>query len=195
MYSAVVVVAVTLALSYAVYAQAKFPVSAQPVYTASSYVIYGSPSMFLLRVNSSAPSSVVELSLDSASSLSGVLELGGSGYGTTDSLCASGETTFFSVYSDAGILSVEDNGMTWIDGNSINALPVVQGWNEVIISNASSCTVKLPNGQALGFPSDFLSTVPLQQPLPQSFVFLIPCLTFGHTVTLAFNQGAETYAF
>lgn len=194
-YSALVVVAVTLALSYVAYAQARFPVSAQPTYVASSYVIYGSPSMFLLRVNSSEPSSVVELSLDSASSLSGVLELRDSGYDTTDSLCSQSVTTFFSVYTGAGTLSVEDNGLTWIDGNSSDALPVLQGWHEVIISNASSCTVKLPGGQALEYPSDLLSTIPLQQPIPQSFVFIIPCSTFGHTVTLSFNEGSETYGF
>lgn len=195
MYSALVVVAVTLALAYAAYAQARFPVSPQPVYTVASNVIYGSPSMLLLRVNSSAPSSVVGLSLDGASSFSGVLELRGSGYGTTHSLCNLGVTTFFSVYSGAGVLSIEDNGLTWIDGNSSDALPVVQGWHEVIISNASTCTVTLPGGQVSEYPSDLLSTVPLQQPGPQSFVFLIPCSNFGHTVTLTFNEGVETYGF
>lgn len=190
-----IIVAVTLALSYTVYSQAKFPVEAQPVYSSTEYVVNGAPSVLYLEVSSSATSSVAEFRLDAASSLSGILELSGAGYSTTGSLCGAGVTTFFSVFSGAGVLRVASNGVAWIDGSLTGSLSVAQGWHEVMISNSSACQVTLPGGSVPFYPSSLLSTVPMRQTGPQSFLFLVPFRTSGHEVTIAFAEGVETYGF
>ncbi|MDV3276957.1 MAG: hypothetical protein LYZ69_00645 [Nitrososphaerales archaeon] len=194
-YSALIIVAVTLALSYTVYSQARFPVQAQPVYSSSEYEVYGAPSVLTLEVTSSAPSSVAEFRLDAASSLNGILDLSGSGYSTTDLLCGPGFTTFFSVYSGAGVLEVAANGATWIDGDSTASLSVTQGWHEVTISNSSTCQVTLPGGVTPTYPSSLLSAVPMEQTASQSFVFLVPFRTSGHEISIAFTGRVETYGF
>lgn len=194
-YSALIIVAVTVALSYTVYSQAKFPVEAQPVYASTQYEVYGTPSVLNLEVTSSAPSSVAEFRIDEASSLSGILELSGAGYSTTKSLCGSGVTTFFSVYTKSGVLEVADNGAAWIDGTRTASLSVTQGWHEVMISNSSICQVTLPGGDTPLYPSNLISAVPLKQTGQQSFLFLVPFTTSGHEIVIAFAGRVETYGF
>jgi flagellin-like protein len=57
LYAALVLVAVTLSLSYVVFSQVRFPVRPQPIFVATMFEQYGSPSILRLLVNSSAPSS------------------------------------------------------------------------------------------------------------------------------------------
>ena len=116
-YSAVLIVAVTLALSSFVFSEVRFPVSDRPVYSFNSYAVLGSPSMLHVQVNSSSPSALSELRVDDASSLSGILALEGSLYSSVKTLCATGATTFFSVNTTRGSLTVKDNGVTWIRRN------------------------------------------------------------------------------
>lgn len=195
LYSAVVLVAVTLAVSYLVFSQVRFPVTAQPVFVATMTQRFGSPSLLLLSVNSSGPSSIEEFRLDSSSSLSGVLALEDGGYTTTNSLCGAALTTFFSVRTTEGILSVSDSGTTFIDGVQSTSSKVAGGWHELIISGSASCEVTLPGGATLAHPSTLISTVPFVQPSPQSFVFLIPFTASGHTITVSFDGVVETYGF
>jgi hypothetical protein len=189
------VVAVTVALSYMVYSEVRVPVAARPIFVASSTERFGSPSVLELAVNSSAPTSVSEFRVDGASSLSGVLALSGSGYTSSDSLCAAGETTFFSVLTGSGLLSVTGPGSTIIDGSAVSSEAVSAGWHQLMISDSAACTVTLPGGTALTYPSADVSTVPFAAAGSRSFVFLIPFVSVGHTVTISFAGGVEVYGF
>lgn len=184
-----------MATSYAVYSLAVFPVSPIPVYSTSSFSIYGSPSFLHLQVNATSRTWPVELRLDRSSSLAGVLELTASGYSNAESLCAPGSTTFFSVHTASGILSISGSGTSWIDGITASSAPVQQGWHEVIISNGSGCIVTLPGGLRESGPSALLSTVPIESVVPQSFLFLIPYRSTGHTATIVFDGGTELVGF
>jgi len=195
LYSALVLVAATLALSYLVFSQVKFPATAQPVYVASMTQRFGSPSVLRLLVNSSSSSSAAEFRVDDSSSVSGVLALVSGGYTASSSLCGAGITTFFSVYTGAGLLSVSVDGTASIDGIPGASETVAQGWHELMISNSSRCEVTLPGGASLGYPSSLVSTIPFTQPTPQSFAFLVPFTTSGHTITIALTGGVETYGF
>jgi hypothetical protein len=106
-----------------------------------------------------------------------------------------GVTTFFSVYTGNGVLSVTADGTTFIDGVQATSSTVTGGWHELIISNASSCEIVVPGGSQVSYPSSLVSTVPLAQPTPQSFVFLIPFETTGHSVTVSFDGGVGVYGF
>lgn len=195
LYAGLLIVAVTLAVSYFVYSEVRFPVQRQPVFSEDSYAIYGAPSFLRLQVNSSAPSQVEELAVDGAYSADGVLALGGGGYGTGGSLCGDGVTTFFSVNSTAGVLSVNSTGPSWIDGASAASAQVAAGWNEVSISNSTGCTVTLPDGQIVSYPSPQVSAVPLVGDGGSSFLFYVPYDTGGHTVAVTIGGEVETYAF
>ena len=188
-------VAVTLALSYLVFSQARFPITAQPVFVVTATQRSGTPSVLRLLVNSSAASSVTEFRLDGSSSLSGVLALEGGAYTTSGSLCGTGMTTFFSVYTGDGVLSVSAGGTTSVDGTQETSSAVSQGWHELTISNSSRCEVTLPGGATLTYPSRLVSAIPFTQPTSQSFVFLIPYDAPDHEVTIAFRGGVVTYAF
>lgn len=194
-YSGLLVVSVTLAVSYFVYAEVRFPVTPQPVYTTSAYTVYGSPAFLHLEVNASGPSPVVQFTLDSTPSTSGVLALSGSGYAAGDSLCAAGVTTFFSVNSSSGVLSVGSSGPAWIDGVAESDANVSAGWNEVAIANSTSCTVTLPGGVAVEYPSSLVSTIPKVGAGDDSFLFLVPYETGGHEAAATFAGAVETYAF
>ncbi len=195
LYSALVLVVITVAASYLVYSFARFPDTAHPVYTVSSYAIYGSPSFLHLEIRSSSPSSPLELRLDATSSSSGVLELTASGYSSTDQLCAPGATTFFAVQAGPGTLSIAGAGTSWIDGVSGPSAVVTPGWHELVVANGSDCTVTLPDGRRASYPSASLSTIPMLSLLPQSFVFLIPYRVTGHVVTVVFEGGVEVTGF
>jgi hypothetical protein len=195
LYSALVMVAVTLALSYVVFAHLHLVLAPQPVFVASMLQRYGSPSVLRLSVNSSGPTSANEFRIDRSSSLDGVLTLSGGGYTTSQSLCGPGATTFFSVDTGNGTLSVSGAGAVSIDGTEESSAQVIQGWHEVMISNASVCGVTLPGGSQLAYPSSQLSTIPLTQDGPQSFTFLVPFTDPGHTITISFNGGIETCEF
>jgi hypothetical protein len=71
-YSAVLIVAITLALSSFVYSEVRVPVRDRPIYSLRSFTVLGSPSMLHVQVNSSSPSVLTELRVDGASSSSGI---------------------------------------------------------------------------------------------------------------------------
>lgn len=194
-YAGVLIVSVTLALSAYVYSQAHYSVTSQPVYVDRSFDVYGSPSILHLQVNSSAPTTVGEERVDAASSSQGILRLTSSGYAAGNSLCASGESTFFSVNSTSGPLKVSTDGSSWIDGVESRLLVVGAGWHEVIIDDGKSCSLTLPDGSQPVYPSPSISGVARFSSLRQSFLFLVPYLHSGHVVTLVFSGSVEQYAF
>jgi hypothetical protein len=116
--------------------------------------------------------------VDGVSSQDGVLYLDGSGnYGTTpSSLCLQGATTFFSVFAQsAGLLQVQSNGNAWIDGHWAASLAVASGWNEVMISDASSCAVVTPSGATVSGPGPGVSGLPMTGVIPSlSFTLYVP---------------------
>lgn len=194
-YSGLLIVAVTLAVSYFVYAEVRFPVQREPVYSEGSYSVYGTPAFLHLQVNASASSQAAQFAIDEASSSDGVLALSQGAYVTGQSLCGEGVTTFFSVNTTAGVLSVNSTGPAWVNGVEGSSANVSAGWNEVAISNSSSCAVTLPGGQLAEYPSPEVSAMPRVGDGSISFLFLVPYETDGHTVAVTFDGAVETYAF
>jgi len=190
-----VVAAVTLATSYMVYSLVTFHVSPAPVYSESSFSIYGSPSFLHLRVNATSGTSPVEFRIDGASSLSGILRLTTSGYSNFGGLCAPGSTTFFAVLTAGGTLTVSGSGKSWIDGVAISAAQVQPGWHELIILNGSGCSVTLPGGGQATVTSSMVSSIPVESSSNRSFLFLIPYYTPGHVATIIFDGGTEVVDF
>ena len=109
----IVLVVISLSLASVVYAglRRESSVDPQPLFVNEETPIGGSPAIERVEVNSSSATTVYSLSLDDASSASGVLAFDGSAYSTIKSLCAAGVTTFFSVLAtQAGTLGVATNG-------------------------------------------------------------------------------------
>jgi hypothetical protein len=191
----VVIVAVTIALSSLVYSQMHFPVTAHPVFSFETYSVAGSPSILHVQVNSSSQAELAELRVDEASSSSGILALIGSSYGTLRSLCASNATTFFSVTTTQGTIQVSGDGSSWIDGAEEGTAQVPAGQHELIISDASTCEVTLPGGEAVGYLSPPVSSVPEITSSPETMAILVPYETSSHTITAVFDGAIETIGF
>jgi hypothetical protein len=194
-YSAAIIVAITLALSGAAYSLADFHASPVPVYTTNSFTAYGTPSFLHILVNSTAPTTPVEFRLDGASSLSGFLTLTAAGYSFTGSLCAPGKTTFFSVSAGPGTLSVSGSGKAWIDGIEESSANVRQGWHTVALEDGSGCVVELPGGAQVSGPSPVVSPLPMESSSPRSFIFLVPYHAGGHVATIVFDGGTQVLGF
>lgn len=195
-----VLIVVSLSLASVVYDGLKSAtrVSAQPVFINEETAIAGSPAMVLLAVNASAPTSITSLSVDAASSAGGILALG-SGYTSTANYCAAGSTTFFSVYaSQPGTLQVTGNGEAWISGRWWRSAQVSAGWQEVVISNATICSVILPGGQVISgqwSPSSvFVTGIPAQGSLSGiAFTFYLPAAG-NHRVLITTTGGFDSAA-
>jgi len=194
-YSAALIVAVTLALSYTAYSLADFHVSSDPVYSVSSYTVYGTPSFLSIRVNSSAPTNAVEFRVDNASSLSGFLALTPGGYSAVGNFCSAGATTFFSVLTQTGMLAVSGSAVSWIDGIETSSAQVQQGRHEVVIAGGSDCTLDLPGGTVVSGPSPSVSTLPMESESSQSCTFLVPYNSAGHVATIVFDGGTQVVDF
>jgi hypothetical protein len=194
-YSAALIVAITLALSGAVYSLSDFHVTPVPVYTTSSFSVYANPSFLHIQVNSSAPSAPAELRIDNASSLAGFLELSTAGYSTTNLICSAGETTFFSVSAGPGTISVSGSGVSWIDGIEGSSAEVQRGWHEVALSGGSGCVVTLPGGTEVSGPSPSSSPLPMESLSSRTFVFLVPFYSSGHVATIVFDGGSQVLGF
>jgi hypothetical protein len=194
-YSAALLVAITIALSGAVYSLADFHVAPVPAYTLSSYSVYGEPSLLHIRVNSSAPTRPAEFRVDNASSVDGVIALDPSGFSVVTGLCAAGVTTFFSVLSGTGKISVSGTGVSWVDGVETSTATVQSGWHEIIIEDGSGCGVALPGGALVSGPSQSLSTMPMESASSTSFVFIVPYFTGGHVATIVFDGGNRVLDF
>jgi hypothetical protein len=182
--AALVLVVITMSLSYVVYEGVRsFDPDKQGqggTFANQVLLLQGSPDDVLrVTVNSSEPETPVALEVDGASSQNGVLYVDGAGhYGIApSSLCLSGATTFFSVYAQtAGLLQVRSDGQAWVDGRWGASLPVTIGWNEVMISDASSCSVVTPNGTTVSGPGAGVSGVPVTGTVPStSFALNVPC--------------------
>jgi hypothetical protein len=181
--AALVLVVITMSLSYVVYEGVRsFDPDKQGqegTFANQVLLIQGSPDDFLrVTVNSSQPETPAALEVDGASSQSGVLFLDGAGrYGTApSSLCLPGATTFFSVYAQTpGLLQVRSDGEAWIDGRWAASLSVAIGWNEVMISDASSCFVVTPDGARVSGPGAGVSGIPVTGVVPSaSFTLYVP---------------------
>lgn len=194
-YSAALIVAVTLALSYTAYSLADFSVPSDPVYSVSSYTVYGSPSFLAIRVNSSAPSDVAEFRVDNVSSLSGFLALTPRGYSAVGNLCAPGATTFFSVLTQTGTLAVSGSAISWIDGIEAASAHVQQGWHEVVMASGSGCSLELPGGSVVSGPSPSVSTLPMESASSRSYTFLVPYNSAGHVAAIVFDGGTQVVDF
>jgi hypothetical protein len=191
-------VGIVVALSYFVFTQAVVPRQvANSFALAKQYTIYGNPSLLFLQLDSSGAININEFRVDAASSLSGVLYLRHEAYGVTNSLCAPGLTTFFSVFTSiAGSLAVVTNGQPWVDGNSVTSEDVAPGWHEVIIRNGSSCAIALPGGGSVSSLSGSVSTIPrITSVNSTSFVSYIPYETDMHSITFVSESGVETIGF
>jgi len=194
-YSAVVIVAITVALASLVYSGVRFSPEARPVYSFESYSVLGDPSVLHLQINSSMPSEISELRLDDASSLSGILALTPSGYVSVGELCGSGVTTFFSVNTTAGSILISGGGQAWIDGVAESGAQVSAGIHELMIADASACTIALPGGLVAAYPSPWVSTIPRIGQSELDAVVLVPYSGTGHSVTAVFGSGVEVFDF
>jgi hypothetical protein len=188
-------VAVTIALSALVSSHLQYAPRPEPVFAASSMEIPGTTSLYILGINSSSPSQPVQVTVDSSSSTGGVLALTQSGFVSIGSLCASGDTTFFSARTSQGLLSVSSDGQVLIDGVSGPSLAVKAGWHEVIVGDASSCSLSAPGGLVLVYGSPYISTVPRVQSGNNSFSFIVPYYSGGHSVAINFGSGVESASF
>ncbi len=195
LYAGLTIVAITFALSFLVYSEVHVSVRSQPVYSFESYSVYGTTSFLHLSINASGPTALSQFRVDGASSSSGILELTSSGYQIAETLCSSGATSFFSVDSPSGILTVGSSGPVWIDGTESASAHVAAGWHEIVVSDSSSCQVTLPGGEQVSYPSQAVSSMPVVQEGPGSFDSMIPFVTSGHLITAVFDGAIETYAF
>ncbi len=181
--AALVLVVITMSLSYVVYEGVRgFDPDKQGqegAFANQVLLLQGSPDDVLrVVVNSSQRETPVALEVDGASSQDGVLYLDGTGrYGAApSSLCLPAATTFFSAYAQtAGLLQVRSNGQAWIDGHRAASLSVPIGWNEIMISDASSCMVVTPSGATVSGPGPGVSGVPVTGAVPStSFTLYVP---------------------
>lgn len=188
--------AVTLALSYVAYSAVRPPAPATPVYSVSTYSLYGSPSFLVVTLNASRPSAApAQLMLDGASSSSGILTESARSFAWTDSLCTPSGYTFFSVNSSAGPLTVQSGSRVWIDGVAGAAANVPAGLNEVVIGPSAACSVTLPGGGEATFPSGSVSSVPFERLTAASFVAYVPYAAGGHALSLVTEGGVESVGF
>ena len=195
----VVLVMVSLSLASVVYSGLKreTQVSPQPVFVNAKTAIGGTPEIERVEVNASSPTSLSSLSLDGASSVTGVLAFDGSRYSTSGSLCAAGVTTFFSVLAaQQGTLQVSTNGNSWVSGTWATSVSVSAGWQEVMLQDASTCAITLPGGQVV--PSQWtpssksVSSIPVDGSLAGlDYVFYIPDGGGSHSLLITSSGGFD----
>lgn len=191
-----VLVTISLSLSYVVYeGVSRLAAPRQVVYSNSVATLPGSPDMADVTVGVSSPSQPLALVVGNASSSSGVLFFNGASYGASDQLCSPGTTTFFSVFTGAGTLQLAGNGRAWIDGYWTSSLPVQAGWQEVMFSGSSSCSVVDTNGLPVTYGSSDLSSVPLTGSVPSAQLsFYVPSDGATPQILLVFNGGYDQVA-
>jgi flagellin-like protein len=191
-----ILVAIALSLSYAVYeGVSRLAPPKTVVYSNQVLTIGGSPAIEKIQVNASSSSVLQAVEADSVGSPSGILYFDGTDYGTTHQLCLAGATTFFSVLaSTPGRIEVASSGQVWIDGVSTDSLPVTPGWQEVMISDASSCSVT-SDGQSLTYPGEQVSTIPIiGSASSTNFTLYLPTDGTGHSLVLVFDGGHDRIA-
>lgn len=192
-----ILVGIALSLSYAVYeGVSRLTPPKTVVYSNQVLTIDGSPEIEELQVNASSESVLQAVEADSAGSPSGILYFNGTNYGTTRQLCLAGGTTFFSILAESpGQVDVTASGPVWIDGASTDSLSVAPGWQEVMISDASSCSVVAPGGSSLAYPSEQVSSIPLIGTMSStSFTLFVPTDGRSHSLVLVFDGGYDRIA-
>jgi len=195
-YSNLLIVAMILAISYLIYSQAPRPSpSGRLVYNNSVHMLFGSPSLALLGINSTGPDVAIELDVDQASSKDGILSLEGTSYVATQSLCTANGITFFSVLAPlGGELTVNTTGDSWVDGHMTRSIRVDSGWHELIISHTSTCGIVLPDGRVLSSITTGLSTIPMIGQSPSSvFRSYLPLAGAPHHIQIVFGGGIDSF--
>jgi len=192
----IILVSITLSLSYVVYEGVSgLAPPRQVVFTNQVTQIGGSPSLSEVLVNASSAGTPIAFEAGGASSHSGVLFFDGSRYGTTRQLCLANATTFFSVHTGAGTLIASGNGRTWIDGYWTGSLAVTAGWHEVMITDSSSCSITETDSTSVAYPSADLSTVPLMGAIPSSsFSLYVPTGGAAASFVMVFDGSYDRIA-
>jgi hypothetical protein len=199
----VVLVLISLALASIVYAglRSESSLDPEPVFVNQGTLIAGSPDLERLWVNSSSSTTISSVGIDGVSSADGILAFDGSAYSTIKSLCAAGDTTFFSVLaSQGGTVQVATNGRSWVSGTWGATVSVSSGWQEVMIQGGTTCSVTLPGGQeapAQWSPSSSLvSSIPVEGALTgTAFTFYLPSGGVSHSLLLTSSGGFDDVAF
>lgn len=191
-----ILISITLTLSYVVYeGVSRFAPPEQLVFSNQIVDVGGDQGIVQLEVNASSSAAPLAFDAGDASSQSGVLYFDGTRYGTSSSLCLADATTFFSVYTTPGVLEVSSTGPAWIDGFLTDTLRVDAGWQEVMVSDSTSCTVALPQGTDLGYPSPDLSTIPLIGNMPSTaFDLYVPAGPSAGPFVLVFDGSYDRIA-
>ncbi len=190
LYATLVVISITFSMSYVIYSELSAPRTGDRlVFLNRTSVIEGPPELVLLQVNVSKPTTLVSVQIDNISASSGILALGLNGYANSPTPCGSGLVTFFSVRTSAPAqLNLRSNGETWMGGYWSNAGAVGVGWTEVMINNASSCSVSVPGGT--------ISTLPLSGTNESTnFRLFLPVASGTHYALLMFTGGFDKVAF
>ncbi len=195
----VILIVISLALVSIIYdgMRKESTVAPQPVFANHTMSIGGSPVVELVDVNSSEATSLSSFSIDSVSSVSGIIAASGSSYTTSSSLCAPGDTTFFSVLaSQSGSVQVSTDGQSWISGTWATSKAVAPGWQEIMIDGGHQCTITLPGGQTVpshwSASSPDLSSIPSQGPLSgTSFAFYVPSSGAGGSILITSSGGFD----
>jgi hypothetical protein len=195
----IVLVVISLSLASVVYAglRSESRIEPSPLFVNGEIVIGGSPPIERLEVNSSSATTISSLSLDAASSTTGVLEFNGSAYSTTTTLCGAGVTTFFSVLApEAGALDVSTNGGSWVSGMWGQSVNVTSGWQEVMIQDGTSCAITLPGGQSVPVQwspkSTLVSSVPIEGTLTgTAFTVYVPSGGGAHSLLMTSSGGFD----
>ncbi|MGA2663729.1 MAG: hypothetical protein ABSF83_02120 [Nitrososphaerales archaeon] len=193
-------VSISLSLSYVVYeGVSRLTPPSEAVFSNQSLALGGSPDVIQFQVNASAEATPRALEADDASSGSGILYFNGTAYGTSQRLCASGATTFFSVYASTPgpLVAASSGGATWIDGDLTGSLVVGPGWHEVMFSDARACQVTPPGAPApiASFPAADLSAVPFTGASPSTgFLVWVPTDGDGHSLVMVFDGGLDRLA-
>jgi hypothetical protein len=191
-----VLVSISLSLSYVVYGAVSEMEPSQPAVFVDQVRDMGGPvGLLQVVINTSEPESPQALEIDGANSAMGVLYFDGVGYNTTGHLCLADGTTFFSVHTRSGILSAEADGAMWIDGYRTSSLDVAAGWHELVFSDASDCNVTAPGGLQISFQGPDLSTAPFvgQDPSTGITVYL-PSDGSEPSSLMVFSGGIDTIA-
>jgi hypothetical protein len=198
----VVLVVLSLSLASVVYGGLKREASLgpAPVFANEETSIGGTPAIERVGVNSSAATTVSSLSLDEASSTSGVIAFDGAAYSTSSSLCAAGKTTFFSVDAQlAGTLRVATDGRAWVSGTLGTAVSVAPGWHELMIQGGATCSITLPGGRvvsgAWNSSSPLVSSIPMEGARSgTSFTFYVPSGGGAHRLLITSTGGFDDVA-
>jgi hypothetical protein len=190
LYATLIVLSITLSLSYLVYSELRAPRTGDQVaFLNRTSVIAGSPDLLLLQVDSSKPSVLVSVQIDNISASSGVLALDANGYTNSGAPCERGLVTFFSVHSPVSSrVSILSDGGTWVGGYWRNSGAIGAGWTEVMIKNGSACSLSVPGGT--------ISSLPLNAgEATTHFSLFLPVAGGTHHALLIFTGGFDRVAF